>query len=120
MKIKLSKSQWKEMGRKAGWIKTSNFKVIDNEFNRDNYAGLVGRIFEVPPAYANVIETSEPASYKDIEEFRKIEQIMKEFSEVSHKFRENLLSKEGLELRLKELIERMYAAKGTQPDPDGG
>jgi len=23
MKIKLSKSQWKEMGRKAGWIKTA-------------------------------------------------------------------------------------------------
>lgn len=63
MKIKLSKSQWEEMGKKAGWIRTAEkYLVVDNDFNRANYPNLVGKTFDSPPSYAQV------KVIKDVEE----------------------------------------------------
>jgi hypothetical protein len=57
--IKLSKTQWEEMGKKAGWTKTAEkYLVVDNEFNRANYPDLVGKILDKPPSYAHVAPTS--------------------------------------------------------------
>ena len=62
-KIKLSKSEWQNIGKRAGWIspitKTANkfevvFEVVDSSFNRANYSDLIGKILDNPPAYANV------------------------------------------------------------------
>jgi len=53
--IKMSKSEWKNMGKKAGWITAaSKYEVVDSEFNRKNYPDMIGKVLDSPPAYANV------------------------------------------------------------------
>lgn len=53
--IKISKSEWKNIGKKAGWIKSATkYEVVDSEFNRANYPDMIGKILDKPPAYANV------------------------------------------------------------------
>lgn len=55
MKITLSKKQWEFIGQKTGWIKTAQkYLVIDDEFNRENYPDLIGKVLDSPPAYAKV------------------------------------------------------------------
>jgi hypothetical protein len=53
--IKLSKKEWKDIGKKAGWIKTAEqFIVVDNEFNRAHYSDIIGEVYDNPPSYAMV------------------------------------------------------------------
>ena len=35
------------------------FKVVDNEFNRENYSDLIGKTFEHAPPYAHVVKVEE-------------------------------------------------------------
>jgi hypothetical protein len=66
MKVKMSKSQWEKIGKKAGWVKIANkkYKVVDNDFNRANYKDLIGKIYDNPPAYVNVEEIEEESETK--------------------------------------------------------
>ena len=53
--IKMSKSEWEKIGKKARWITTaSKYEIVDSEFNRKNYPDMIGKILDSPPAYANV------------------------------------------------------------------
>ena len=100
MKIKLSKSQWEAIGRKAGWKKA--YSVIPSD-------GL---------ADGGTPYTSEEMDFMEKEDKSKeeVNRIKEEISKIVDEWNQNLLSKEGLEARLKEIIEKMYKAKGIHPD----
>jgi hypothetical protein len=102
MKIKISKSQWEKIGKKAGWMKTAQI------INDDGFADGGARYTD------EEMDLMERQDKRDEE----IKRIKEEMSKVISEFSHNLLSKEGFELRLRELIEKMYIAKGTKPDPN--
>ena len=58
-KIKISKKEWTDIGKKAGWTKMSQYQVVDNDFNRAHYSNIIGKIFDSPPSYAQVKEINE-------------------------------------------------------------
>ena len=43
------------------------YRVVDNEFNRANYKGMIGQVLDKPPAYA-VVETTTPLDPKSYTE----------------------------------------------------
>jgi hypothetical protein len=49
----------------------TSFLVVDNEFNREWNAEIIGVRFAVPPSYTGVVEFSGKADYKNIEEYRR-------------------------------------------------
>lgn len=66
MRIKLSKSQWEEMGKKAGWMKTAaKYRVTDHPFNKQNYPDMIGKIVSNPPSFARVelVKDEVPCKY---------------------------------------------------------
>jgi len=59
--IKITKTEWEKIGNKQGWLKKAEdnkdnkkYEVIDNDFNRENYSDLIGKVFDTPPAYVQV------------------------------------------------------------------
>jgi hypothetical protein len=49
-----------------------SFLVIDNEFNREWNAELIGLRFAVPPSYTAVLESTDKPDYFNIEEYRNV------------------------------------------------
>ncbi len=73
--IKLSKKEWTDIGKKAGWMKISEkFVVVDNEFNRAHYKDIIGKIYDNPPSYAAVekVESDKTNSEKHCPECNEI------------------------------------------------
>ena len=57
--VKISKSEWSDIGKKAGWIKMAQFQVVDDDFNRSHYKDIIGKTFDSPPSYAHVKKINE-------------------------------------------------------------
>lgn len=89
------------MGKKAGWIKA---QIIPSDGISDGGT----------PYTQEEMKLMENESNKK----EKIEKIKKEVADVVDEWAHNLLDKEGLENRIKELVEKMYSAKGIKPDPN--
>jgi hypothetical protein len=53
-KFKLSKQEWTDLGKKAGWMKEAKWIAVDNPFNRANYKDQIGKVYENPPGYIQV------------------------------------------------------------------
>jgi hypothetical protein len=100
VKIKISKSKWEEAGKKAGWTKQS--KTIPDD-------GFADGGEPYTPEEMGFIEKEEYSN-------KQIPHIKEEISKVVDEWDNNLLSKEGLELRLKELVGKMFLAKGKNPN----
>lgn len=89
------------MGKKAGWMKKA---VINDD-------GIADGGTPYTDEEMDLIQKKE-------EEKAKVQRIKDEVSKIVNDFNANLLSKEGFELRLKELVDQMYAAKGIKYDPN--
>lgn len=48
-----------------------HFLVIDNEFNREWNAELIGLRFTIPPSYTGVVECEGKANYYNVQEYRR-------------------------------------------------
>jgi hypothetical protein len=101
MKITISKSQWEEMGKKAGW-KVS--QVIPSDGIADG---------GVP--YTNEEMDLMEGQTKKANEVKRIKD---EMAKVVDEFNSNLLSFEGAVARINELTRKMYETKGVQTDPN--
>ena len=97
----MSKSQWEIIGNKAGWMKKA---MIPD----DGYA-------DGGTPYTNEEMVLMEGQDKKTNEVKKIKD---EMAKVIDEFNGNLLSKEGFELRLGDLIGKMYKVKMTQPNPN--
>ena len=53
-RLRVSKQEWTDMGKKAGWIKKAKFIVLDTVYNRAYHADLIGKVFPNDPTYAKV------------------------------------------------------------------
>ncbi len=42
------------------------YRVVDSEFNRANYASIIGKTYDSPPAYAQVIEVKGPGECGEV------------------------------------------------------
>jgi len=101
MKIKLSRSQWELLGIKSGWMKKA---IIPDDGMADGGTPYTNEEMDL--------------MQRQEKQANEIKRIKEEAEKVFDEFASNLLSKEGLELRLKELIGKMYIAKMTQPNPN--
>jgi hypothetical protein len=101
VKIKLSKSQWEEAGRKAGWMRNA---VIIGDGIADGGSPY----------------TNEEMDLMEMQDKRadEVERIKEEIAKTVDEFNDNLLSRDGFNLRMEELIENMYRVKGTKPNPN--
>jgi len=68
--LKMSKSEWTSIGKKAGWMKSANYKVVDCPFNKANYKDLIGKVFAVAPSYCQVLEVQDPADFNSTEDMK--------------------------------------------------
>lgn len=101
MKITLSKSQWEIIGKKAGW-KVS--QIIPSDGIADGGVPYTNEEMDL-------MEQQDKINAK-------VKIIKEEMVKAVSEFNKNLLSKEGFEARLRELINKMYEARGTKPDPN--
>jgi len=101
MKIKLSHSQWESAGKQAGWIRTAI--IPDDGFadGGERYTDEEMDLMEKQDKTANEVKLIKEQIAKTVDEFGS-----------------NLLSSEGFELRMKELIRKMFQTKGIQPNPN--
>jgi len=125
MKIKLSKSQWEGIGKKAGWVKASQAISTTEPQIRTTFKGLAGwkrtaLIHDDGLLDGGVRYTDEEMDLmeKQDKDAILIERIKSEVAKIVDEFGKNLLSKEGFELRIKEMIKKMYEVKGIKPNPN--
>jgi len=97
VKIKFSKAQWEGIGKKAGWMKMA---IIKDD-------GIADGGTPYTDEEMDLMEKQKQASIE-------IKIIKDEIAKIVDEFNANLLSKDGFETRMKELIGKMYRAKGTQ------
>jgi len=58
--IKISKSEWKSIGKTAGWMKEgAKWVATDSDFNKANYPKEIGKTYDNPPSYVQVKEIEE-------------------------------------------------------------
>ena len=86
--VKMSKSEWQSIGKKAGWMKTAEktYIVVDDEFNQAHYSDIIGQTFENPPSYAHVkvVEQNDDSAEENDDEVNRRRSIKVEFSDGDH------------------------------------
>jgi len=90
LKIKLSKSQWEGIGKKAQIVPIDGFADGGEAYTDDEM---------------QLIDKKEKTS-------NEVKRIKDEIAKIIDEFGNNLLDKEGFESRMKELIRKMYIVKG--------
>lgn len=120
MKIKISKSQWECVGKKAGWIKKAQGRMNRGEEEMYPSTGKGSVVPDDGFADGGTPYTSEEMDLIGKQDNTKaeVQRIKDEVAKVVDEYADNLLSKEGMESRMKELIEKMYSVKGVQPNPN--
>jgi len=97
-KIKISKKEWKSIGKKAGWVKVSKIPIIPSDGIRDGGTPYTDEEMNLIERKDNMI------------------QVKDEIARLIDGFDENSMSKEDFELKMKELIGKMYKIKGAHLD----
>ena len=93
-KIRISKKEWQSIGKKAGWTKIAKLPIIPSDGIRDGGTPY----------------TDEEMNLIDKQE--KVNQVKEEIANFIDGFDENLISKDAFELKMKNLIQKMYSIKG--------
>jgi len=97
--IKISRKEWEGIGKKAGWTKIAKVPIIPSDGIRDGGTPYTDEEMDL-------IERQE-------KEKNEIIQIKDDIAKLVDGFDENLMSKQDFELKMKELIRKMYSAKDS-------